>query len=123
MSGVERFREALELECKMAAALTEDEYWDFTELRRANGRESSYELGVQFALKTLAVLPVDIEKLAKRAKEWETLAREAIAEFEDARGYASSYFAQKWGYDKTSADFQRRLESLTAISLLENQHE
>jgi hypothetical protein len=55
-------------------------------------------------------------------QKWRELALEAIAEFEDARGYASSYFTEKWGYDETSRRFAeqvRILESLAAVPQLE----
>lgn len=47
-----------------------------------------------------------------RVEAWKALAKEAVMEFEDARGYANSYFAEKWGYDETSKRFADTIRAL-----------
>ena len=54
-------------------------------------------------------------ELENRLESWEQLARESVAEFEDARGYASSYFTEKWGYDETSRRFAETIERLASL--------
>jgi hypothetical protein len=54
-------------------------------------------------------------KLENRLESWEELAREAVAEFEDARGYAGSYLTEKWGYDETSRRFAETIERFASI--------
>jgi hypothetical protein len=54
-------------------------------------------------------------KLENRLESWEELAREAVAEFEDARVYAGSYFTEKWGYDETSRRFAETIERFASL--------
>ena len=61
-----------------------------------------------------------VTQLAKERDDWRELALDAIQEFEDARGYASEYFTEKWGYDETSVSFQGRLATLDCAYLPSN---
>ena len=66
----------------------------------------------------LAQRDEELAVLREEARAWEALAREAVEEFDDARGYASdgyasAYFTKKWGYNETSVRFQERLAALS----------
>ena len=54
----------------------------------------------------------ELSELRARVAYWRKLAKEAVEEFEDARGYAGDYFTDKWGYDVTSAEFKQRIAFL-----------
>lgn len=63
----------------------------------------------------ISIITTERDELREKMAQWEALAREAVEEFDDARGYATSdYFkTEEWGYSEISARFQARLAALS----------